>query len=326
MRDAPSRAAFLAAVVCPVDQCLLDWLHARCQVAYLPDAQQTDFARDEVTRCDLLILRSNVAVGASELGSMARLRVVLRLGSGIDNLDLSALAAQRVTVLRIGGRPAAPAVAELALQAAITLFRRVPIATVGLAAGRWEKNDLRGREIAGSMVGIWGAGPVGQATADLFTRMQANVIFAAHPRVPSRIPTLPLPALCRSADLHVVALPLHPATCGLVGNALIAVLAQRSPHLVNVGRWDVLDMPAVLGALGRGDLAGVAVDPVDRGHVAAIKEMLAPYDEAGQVLNLQLTPHLGAMTHATYQRAASAAITVLEANWSRLTEPGRDDD
>jgi len=95
-----------------------------------------------------------------------------------------------------------------------------------------------------------------------------------------------------------------------VGPDVLELMAPRRPVLVNVGRWDLLDMAAVLAALDRGDLWGVAVDPVEREHIAALPGLLADVPR-----NLQLTPHLGAMTEAVRRRVAERAVEALEANW-----------
>ncbi|WP_431936240.1 NAD(P)-dependent oxidoreductase [Micromonospora sp. RP3T] len=304
-------------VVSPVHPQLLDWLRARADTHYEPDVTQDDLRRAPLAGSDVLVLRSNVNVGGAELAGLPRLRLVLRAGSGTDNLDLPALSARNVSVVRIGGSASAPAVAELALQAVLALLRRLPVAAAELRSGRWTKTALLGAELAGRSVGIWGAGPVGLAAAKLFDALGAAPVFARHRSVRSGMPVADLEHLASTASIHVFALPRRPDTIGYVGPELLARFGAQS-CLVNVGRWDAFDMPAVVDALARGHLAGVAVDPVDRAHVPSAQAFLTRTDLAGRPMNLQLSPHLGATTEESLRRVAEAAIAALAARWGDL--------
>jgi len=306
------------AVLAPVHRRLLEWLSARAVVHHDPAATAVDPSTPGVARARVLVLRSNVRLTAADLASLPRLELVLRAGSGTDNLDLAALRERGVEVVVVGGGPSAPAVAELALQSALSLLRRVPVATAEMAAGRWAKDACLGEELTGTTVGVWGAGPVGRAAARLFTRTDAEVRFAEHPGVPPTERTLPPRRLAATAGVHVFALPLRPETRGTVDRAMLDVLRDRRPHLVNVGRWDLFDMPEVIRALSLGELAGVAVDPVERQHLPLAAELVARFSEPHRPLNLQLTPHLGATTPEAHRRVALAAIDALAARWEPM--------
>jgi D-3-phosphoglycerate dehydrogenase len=299
----------VTAVVSAVHPVLLQWLSQRSTVHYLPDATQADVCTAPIVDADVVVLRSNVRIGGAELERMRRLRLVVRAGSGTDNLDLPGFAARGVELVTAGGTASAPAVAELAVQASMALLRGVPAAGAALADGVWDKNAHLGREINGSAVGVWGAGAVGSAVGELFGRLGAAVRYLAYPGVSA--PTMTLRDLCGWADLHIMALPLRPATRHALDADVLRWMVPRQPALVNVGRWDLLDMAAVLAALDDGTLVGVAVDPIDSDHVSFLRARLAD----GRRRNLQLTPHLGAMTEATQQRVAAATIAAIQTRW-----------
>jgi D-3-phosphoglycerate dehydrogenase / 2-oxoglutarate reductase len=307
-----------ASVVSLASEVLLEWLRSQCEVVYIPNATDQDLLAPNVAESTILVVRSNVMVSRQVLAAMTNLRVLVRLGSGTDNIDTAALAARGVKMLRLGSETSARAVAELALQAALSLLRYVPMAAASLTAGKWEKNKCAGEEICGSTVGVWGAGPVGCAVASVFNRLDADVRFAAYQSLPSGLPAMDPIELCRTAALHIFALPLRPSTHRFVGSELLSQLSSRTPHLVNVGRWELFDMPAVVAALAHGQLAGVAVDPVDMRHMTTVDELLKPFKETRRSLNLQLTPHLGAMTTPALERTARAAIAALELHWSTV--------
>jgi D-3-phosphoglycerate dehydrogenase len=318
MTDPGTEPGIRVAVVSPVHPDLLGWLRARSRVHYVPDAGQDDLRAAAVAGSDILVLRSNVRLGSAELTAMRRLRLVLRAGSGTDNLDLLALRDHRVELVRVGGAHSAPAVAELALQATIGLLRRVPAASAELSLGRWSKAAVHGEELAGRTVGIWGAGPVGHAVAILFGLLGTKVVFAEYPSVPDRFRQAARAELASMADVHVFALPKRADTVGYVDTELLDLFRRRRPHLVNVGRWDLFDMPGVIEALSQGHLSGVAVDPLDRAHVATAQALLARFTTPDRPLNLQLTPHLGAMTTGSLRRVAAAAIAELDVHWGTL--------
>jgi phosphoglycerate dehydrogenase-like enzyme len=302
----------------PFHPLLPDWLSTRAAVHHEPAATGIDLAEPAVAGAHVLVLRSNVTLTAEHLAGMPHLRLVLRAGSGTDNLPLDALHRRAVTVVVLGGEPSAPSVAELAMHSTLALLRRIPVATAELAAGRWAKDRCVGEELAGATVGIWGAGPVGRATERLFARFGAQTWFAAHRSVPPGARALP-PGELAHARVHVFALPLRPETRGFVDRALLDTFRPARPHLVNVGRWDLFDMTGVLRALGRDELSGVAVDPVDRPHLPLAAGLVARFANPDRPLNLHLTPHLGATTGDAQRRVALAAVDALATRWELLT-------
>lgn len=310
------------ALLAPVHPLLVDWSSSRAAVHYEPGASRIDPENPAHAGAQVLVVRSNVRLTADLVGRLPRLRLVMRAGSGTDNLPLAELARREVAVVAVGGGPSAPAVAELAAQATVALLRRVPVATAELAAGRWAKDRCLGEEIAGAVVAVWGAGPIGRATERLLTLMGADTHFVGHRSTPAGARTMPAERSAVTARVHVFALPLRPETRHVVDAALLDRLRPARPHLVNVGRWDLFDMPAVVAALGRGELSGVAVDPVDREHMPAAAALAARWATPAKPLNLHLLPHLGATTVETHRRVASAVIDALTEHWHLIAPHG----
>lgn len=310
------------AVLSPVHPLLVDWLAARAAVHYEPGASRIDPDLAAHGDAQVLVVRSNVRLTADLVGRLPRLKLLLRAGSGTDNLPLAELARRDVAVVAVGGGPSAPAVAELAAQATIAVLRRVPVAAAELAAGRWAKDRCVGEEVAGAVVGVWGAGPVGRATERILAALGAETCFVAHRGTPPGARTMTPDRLAAAARVHVFALPLRPDTRHVVGPALLDLVRPARPHLVNVGRWDLFDMPAVVAALSRDELSGVAVDPVDREHMPAAAELVARWSTPTRPLNLHLLPHLGATTVETHRRVAAAVIDTLIEHWHLITSDG----
>lgn len=237
----------------------------------------------------VIVVRSGIAVDASLLDALPALRLVVRVGSGVDNIDLNALASRGICLVR---NPAvsAKAVAELGTAALVMLARRVPEAMRWLELGKWAKRDLMGESIESMTIGIWGAGPVGLACADQLGPLTRSVIFAAWPSVPPERRSVPADELCRVADAHVLCLPLRPTTWHIFDRDRLAETALRAPYLVNLGRFDAVHFGDAIAALKGRTLRGLFVDPIDEAHMTEVSSALSSND----ALNLILSPHLGA--------------------------------
>jgi D-3-phosphoglycerate dehydrogenase / 2-oxoglutarate reductase len=255
--------------------------------AVIPDARLDDGSHPGVRG---LIVRSGIGVGDDLMARFPDLEFVVRAGSGSDNIDLAAAARRGVAVRRNAGASAG-AVAELALASLLALARRLPEGMALARLGVWGKARLVGEPAGGLAVAVWGGGVVGQACGRLLAGCCAAVRFAAWPSLPAELPAGPAEDLPGWADAHVVCLPLRESTRRFVGPAFLRRARARRPYLVNVARYDVLDNAAVAAALLRGELRGVAIDPIDRDH---LDDAVACFRLREVAANVQLTPHLGA--------------------------------
>lgn len=234
----------------------------------------------------VLVLRSGVVVGATELARLSALRHVVRAGSGTDGIDLGAMAARGITLHR-NPVPAAQAVGEWVLTAFVALARRVPLGHNAAMIGRHYKTESLSRPPTELTVAIWGAGAVGRASFAALSPYAARLYFAGRAGPESDPSQPPVAGLLDRADAHVLALPLTAATAGWFGPAVLARAAPRTPLVICAGRVGTLDLPACLAALAGGRLGGLAVDPVEEPDLAVLGTVPGP-------LNLLVTPHLGA--------------------------------
>src|SRR5262249_24612092 len=154
------------------------------------------------------------------------LRVVGRLGVGLDNIDVEACRRRGIEVIPATGANAR-AVAEYVLAAALLLLRPALLASAEVAAGGWPRSRLsQGRELAGKTLGLIGCGSIGQATAVL-ARALGLEVCGFDPVLPtdsaswSRITRLELPALLSRADVVSLHVPLTETTRGLFGEKTI---------------------------------------------------------------------------------------------------------
>src|SRR5688572_29052812 len=111
-----------------------------------------------------LIVRNRTQVRGALLAEAPKLRIVGRLGVGLDNIDVDACKARGIAVQPASGANDA-AVAEYVITAALVLLRRAWFATSEVAGGDWPRTRLIGREAGVKSLGLVGFGAIGRATA-----------------------------------------------------------------------------------------------------------------------------------------------------------------
>ena len=280
-------------------------LRARFDVRYDKDLvdRPRELAR-ELAGADALIVRNRTQVDAALLSSAPKLRVVGRLGVGLDNIDVDACAARMIDVIPATGANA-QAVAEYVIAAALLLLRGAYAATPDVAAGRWPRPALsNGRELAGTTLGLIGFGGIGRLTGRLARALGMRVI-GFDPQVPASSnvwrddDTLPrtLDQAVAEADVVSLHVPLTPATRNLMDAARIATMKPEA-ILINTSRGGVVDEAALAAALRARRLGGAALDVFEQ-------EPLRSGSPLADCANLLLTPHIAGVTRESNQRVSA---------------------
>jgi (S)-sulfolactate dehydrogenase len=280
-----------------MDGAAVDALRARYEVTYEPDlVDDGERLRALLARTDALIVRNRTVVDASLLAAGPALRVVGRLGVGLDNIDVAACEARSIAVVPATGANAV-AVAEYVV-AALLVLRRGGVfhATPRLLAGEWPRQDLVGHDVAGVRLGLLGLGGIARLVADRARALGLEI--AAHD------PFLPaddavwrqvrrhehLDELLRSSDALSIHVPLTPDTHHLVGTEALTLL-PRGAVVINTARGGIVDEVALRDALVEGRLGGAALDVFEREPLDA-----AATARFADVPNLILTPHVAGVT------------------------------
>lgn len=249
-----------------------------------------------------IIVRNRTQVDAELLEHAPNLKVVGRLGVGLDNIDLEACSARDVAVCPATGANDI-AVAEYAITAALVLLRGCWRATDRMVDGEWPRTDLMGREISGKRLGLIGFGSIARQVAARASALGMSV-SAFDPYLPaddaawSDISNASLTELAAECDVISVHVPLTDETRHLIDADFIGSM-RAGAILINTGRGGVVDETAAITALREGRLGGAALDvfesePLDRESGTAF---------AG-VPNLLLTPHIAGITEEANQRVS----------------------
>ncbi|MDQ2916378.1 MAG: hydroxyacid dehydrogenase [Pseudomonadota bacterium] len=261
---------------------------------------------------DALIVRNRTSVDAALLASASRLRVVGRLGVGLDNLDMKACAARGIDVIPATGANAR-AVAEFVIATAMLLLRGAYQATSDVAAGQWPRAALSdGREMAGTTIGLVGFGSIGRLTGRLARSLGMRAI-GFDPQFPPASPIwtddetrpLALDRLLSEADVVSLHVPLTPATRNLMDAARIATM-KPDAVLINTARGGIVDETALVAALRARKLGGAALDVFER-------EPLPGGSPFAGCPNVLLTPHVAGLTRESNRRVSELVASKVAA-------------
>lgn len=263
---------------------------------------KTDLEPKGLAECiadyDVLIVRSATKV-TREVIEGGRLKLIVRAGVGLDNIDLEAAKARGVKVFNTPEAPTV-AVAELALGLMLAWARRIPRADTSMRQGRWEKSELMGTELRGKTLGIIGTGRVGKAVASrakaFGMRLLAyDVLLDREFAEEVGLQYVDMQTLLRESDYVTLHVPLIPQTKHMIGERELELM-KPTAVLVNVARGGIVDEEALIRALREKKIAGACLD---------VYEEEPPKDSPLLHLpNVVLTPHLGASS-AEAQREAS---------------------
>jgi (S)-sulfolactate dehydrogenase len=255
-----------------------------------------------------IIVRNRTQVRAALLASAPKLKVVGRLGVGLDNIDLVACAARSVAVFPASGANDV-SVAEYVITAALVLLRRAWFATDRVARGEWPRNDLMGGEMSGKTLGLVGFGAIARETARRARAMGMEVIahdpfVKADNPVWAELGAKPASLEQLLASAHVVSLhvPLTEATRNLI-NARALTAMRKDAILINAARGGVVDEGALAMALKAGEIAGAALDVFDNEPLKGPDATLF----AG-CPNLILTPHIAGVTEESNVRVSWVTV------------------
>lgn len=240
------------------------------------------------------------------------LRVVAVCRNALNQVDLDAATRRGVTVLHAPSRNAM-AVAELTIGLMFALLRNIPRADAFVREGAWRDPSeayvrWRGRELAGSVVGVIGLGRIGSEVARRCVALGARAL-GSDPFVDARraaaagVRLVSLNDLLRRADIVTIHASA-PEGGPVVGEAALARM-KPGALLIHTGAAEALDYAALAAALESGRLGGAALDVFEGHPVPRTSPLL-------RLPNVVLTPHIGGATRETVERHSRMIAADLE--------------
>lgn len=260
---------------------------------------------------EALVFRSGIQITADVLSCAPSLRLIVRAGSGIDNIDLDHVKQKQIRLIRVAG-PGAKAVAEMSFALMLALSRNLLEADRLWRQGRWAKHELTGQLLNGKVLGIIGLGTIGTLIGERGMAWGMDVVGCVANRTQQKADLLAgkgirlceMSDVLRTSDYLSINVPLTPHTQNLIGAKAISSM-KRGACLVNLARGGVVDEAALRQALINEHISGAGMDV----HAEEGDGKISPL--AG-LPNTLLTPHIGANTIDSQREIGEIVIDAIE--------------
>jgi phosphoglycerate dehydrogenase-like enzyme len=265
-----------------------------------PEDDDAGFA-DAMTRTEVLWHVLKPCTAAVMAGAPA-LRLIQKIGVGVNTIDLDAARARGIAVCNLPGTNTS-AVAEMTLLLMLAALRRLPAFDAGLRQGIWFAppaiQDSLG-ELGGSTVGLIGYGAVPRLLAPVLRALGCRILYAARtPQADAAGEPRTLEALLADSDIVSLHVPLTRETARMID---AAALGRMKPGavLVNTARGGLVDQVALTEALATGRLGAAGLD-------VFADEPADPADPLFRLSNVVVTPHVAWLTAGTFARSFEVA-------------------
>lgn len=262
--------------------------------------------------CEVLVFRSGVKISAQLMERSPNLKLLIRAGSGLDNLDLDYVQRNGLVLIRIP-QPGAKAVAEMTFALMLALSRRLFEADQSMRQGRWKKYELSGYLLQGKTLGIIGIGEIGGRVAEMGMAWGMRAIshdgFLSPERVrllsEKGVELLDFDQVVSQSDYLSLHVPLNESTRYMI-NATVLENMKPGSYLINLARGGIVDEQALYKALTSGGrLRGAALDV----HEREGEGKLSPLASLNNVI---LTPHIGAMAVDAQREIGQRVVEIVK--------------
>lgn len=260
---------------------------------------------ENIKNYDVLVVRSNTKVTSDvlEAGAKGNLKLVIRAGVGIDNIDLDY--AKKVGI-KVSNTPNASSdsVAELALGHMFSVARYIAVANYTMRNGQWNKKQYKGSEIAGKILGIIGMGRIGKALAGKAEALGMKIIYADVLGKQDNLAYefMDLDNLLKVSDYVSLHVPYDKDKGALISSREISMMKEGAV-IINCSRGKVVDEEALLEGLNSGKLAGAGID--------VFEQEPSKNTELINHERVSVTPHIGASTKEAQERIGKEVAAIV---------------
>jgi D-3-phosphoglycerate dehydrogenase len=246
---------------------------------------------EQIKGFDCVVVRSATKITREVIDAADKLKLVVRAGVGLDNVDSEAAKEKEIEVKNTPEAPTV-SVAEMVFSMMFAMARNITKADSSMKDERWEKKKLTGTELWNKTLGVIGFGRIGYEVARRAKAFDMNILAYDVIDIEKICDDVgakktDFEDLVKNSDYITVHVPLVPQTRGMLGEKEFAMM-KRTAFLVNTARGGVVDEKALLKALNDEVIAGAALD---------VFENEPPLDwELVKHPRLVATPHLASST------------------------------
>lgn len=262
--------------------------------------------KNNIKEYDAIVIRSATKLDASilECAKDSRLKLIIRAGVGIDNID-SGCANKLGIAVKNTPNASSDSVAELAVAHMFSVARFLGDSNFTMRSGKWNKKEYEGIELSGKNLGIIGMGRIGKSLAQKATALGMNVSYYT---IEGKYDELEynfvdLQKLLKTSDFISVHVPYDKKIGSLIGKDEFEIM-KDGVYLINCARGKVVDEEALLNALDSGKVAGAGIDVFEQ----------EPTVNANLINHkrVSVTPHIGASTKEAQDRIGNEVVNIIE--------------
>jgi len=261
--------------------------------------------RDEITPEELpnvlpaydgCVVRGRTKIRQPLIDICPNLKVIVRGGVGLDNIDADYARSRGITVMNTPQASSA-SVAELAIGFMFALARSIYQTTASMKAGEWEKKKFEGDEISGKTLGLIGIGNIGKEVAKRANALGMTVIaYDPYIQETEGVKLVSLDELLAQSDYISLHLPKTKESTNIIGKAQFEKM-KTGVRIVNCARGGIVDEEALYEALVSGKVAGAALDVFAEEPPTDYKLL--------KLDNVIGSPHIGAATKEAQGRVGA---------------------
>ena len=241
-------------------------------------------------------------VTPDHIAKASSLKLIQKIGVGVNTIDLDAAQAAGVPVCNMPGTNTR-AVAEMTLLLILSTLRLQPRLDALCRNGQWiPDEDTREslQELHGKTVGLVGFGDIPHLLAPILEFMGAKVIYASRSEKDVPYQHVPLETLISQSDIISLHIPLTGETAHMIGREELARMKQGT-ILINTARGGLVDEAALYDALRSGHLKSAGLDVFDPEPAKASNPLF-------QLDNVIPAPHIAWLTNETFDRSLDVAV------------------
>jgi D-3-phosphoglycerate dehydrogenase len=264
--------------------------------------------KEEIKNVDIVIVRSATKIRKDIIDAATetnRLKLVIRGGVGVDNIDVS-YAEEKGIQVKNTPLASSISVAELTIGHMFSLARYLYISNVTMREGKWNKKQYEGSELYGKTLGLIGFGRISVEVAKRAHALGMKVIYTNRSGEKSGYPDFTYTSfdnLISSADYISIHTPATKDNNPLLGEAEFNNM-KDGVFIVDCARGGIIDEEALIVALDSGKVAGAALDVFEKEPTT--NERLYKHEK------VSLSPHIGGSTKEAQGRIGEEIVSIVK--------------
>ena len=260
-----------------------------------------------------LVVSTRLLIDKKILEKAKRLQWIGRLGSGMEIIDVKFAESRNVQCISSpeGNRTA---VAEQALGMLLSLMHHIDKSANEVREGKWLRNENRGTELNGKVVGIIGYGNTGSELAGLLAPFNVRVLAVDKYKkgfANNFIKESDIDEVCALSDVISFHLPLNNETHYYAGATFFKKL-ERKPFIINTSRGKIIETTELVEALKNNFISGAALDVLENEELDTYNDNeKGLFDYLVKQNNVIITPHIGGYSHEAFYKMSRILLEKL---------------